>query len=323
MKKTVTIPTLLLITAVLLCIIAGCDAGPQTPAPTEDIRESTPSPSMKPTPVPTPLPYDKEKHDEVTYAIGKYKAGDHPEEKQGYEKVKVNATELFTNWIRNPLFYNIQGGYFDGEYYYVGFARSFEGRESAVIGVFDKNGEYVKESDELDIHHANSISDMGDGTLIVTDNDSDIYTMIDKTTLTLLLKGRTNFDMLSLDYCIDTGTYASCGTGYGDLCRILDYDMNLLLVRKMDFEPGSAPQNFFCTADALYAPRYIYDAQSNSYTNYIYEYSWTLGLREIYSFEAGPGVEVQSVSIVDHKAYAICGDHIRGTMVVYQLDMDC
>ena len=288
------------------------------PIETTDTAETTATDAE-----PEPRVFDQAKQDEIIRSIQAYNDGERQKEKIGYKAVSVKATLLFTNWIHQPGYTNAQGGFFDGDYYYTAFTRRVDGEETAVIGVFDRDGNYVKESQDLPIHHANAISDMGDGTLLVTDHDPNggrDYTILDKETLTVIKKDFFGFPMLSMDYCIETGLYAVCGTGHGEYCRILDSEKNVLLTRKIDFKSGTDPQNFCCTPNDLFAPRYTYHSASNTMQNYIYRYSWTLGLKEVYSIEIDPGIELEALSVVNGKMYAISSDHTNRTMAVFLLE---
>ena len=237
--------------------------------------------------------------------------------------ISVEAEHLFNAKVKQPGFSLIQGGYFDGENFYEGFVQWKNGGECAVIGVFAKDGTYVRESEELDICHCNTITPIGGGKLLIALCDSraqfQSYKILDKTTLKILDEGTLPFQFMSADYCAETGLYACTGIGYGNECWILDENMNVILDRQIVFQSGSAPQNFYPTEDRIYSPRYIYDEATGEFSNYIHVYSWDLRLKCIYSFGTeGSKQELESISVIDGTAYLICGNHNTQQLVVYK-----
>lgn len=246
--------------------------------------------------------------------------------KEDFSSRKVKADPLFSFRIDNPAYMNVQGGYFDGENYYCAFIRFFgQGEQDAIIGVFDKNGRFVKQSDVLDIFHANAISDLGDGRLLVSDCHKTaeggwIYSILDKNSLTVLEKGSVPFTAIAIDYCRENRRFAVTGEGYGVECRILDEKMNPVLKKDIAIAPYVAPQNFFCTKEILYSPKYIYE-EGVGFTNFLYLYSWNLELLDILHFDTPKQQEAEAVSVIDGTAYVQCGCHDDGKVTIYKIDL--
>ena len=268
-----------------------------------------------------------EKREAALACISAYLAGEDTGDIRQIDPEKditpIEVEHLFTAQVKKPGFSVIQGGYFDGKNFYVGFVHWVDGIESAVIGVFAEDGTYVRESEDLPIFHCNTINPIGDGKLLVAACDharkEKTYNILDKTTLTVLDEGTLPFRFLSADCCAETGLYACTGVGYGEDCRILDTDKNEILQREVVFQEGTAPQNFYPTEDLLYSPRYILDEATGEFTNFVYVYSWDLGLRRIYSFRTEANKqEVQALTVINGMMYFMCGDHEQGSLSVYR-----
>ena len=235
----------------------------------------------------------------------------------------LEVEHLFTAQVKKPGYPVIQGGYFDGMNFYEGFIHWVNGIESAVIGVFAEDGTYIRESEDLPIFHCNTINPIGDGKLLIAacehgQNDR-TYKIVDKTTLTVTGGGTLPFPFMSADFCAETGLYACTGIGYGEDCRILDSDMKEIMNRRIVFQKGTAPQNFYPTEDWLYSPRYIFHEATGEFTNFVYVYSWDLGLRRIFSFRTEASKqEVQALTVMNGTIYFMCGDHEQGSLSTYK-----
>ena len=219
-------------------------------------------------------------------------------------------------------FGNVQGGLFDGTLYYQAFAGTVNGREDAVIAVFDTDGNLIRESEPLGIWHANSLSDMGDGTILISEYHKDeegnyTWSLLDKETLTILDRGSLPFFALSFDYSTDRANYVCLH--YDDIAIFLDQDMNEFMRTTYRFSPDTASQNFRQTENGIYAVRYAWN--DGGFANYLYEYDVNLIFRQAYTFDFGGNCEIQSVSEADGEIYAFFGDHSDSHLKVYRLTM--
>lgn len=223
----------------------------------------------------------------------------------------------------NDTFYNVQGGLFDGELYYQAFVGTVDGQEDAVIAVFDRDGNLLRETGPLGIAHANALSDMGDGTIMIgecrtDENGSYTWSLLDKETLTILKRGAVPFKMISMDYSPERDIFL-CMRG-GNEAVLLDGGMNERSKITFLFDSGTYEQNFRQTADTVYAPRYIW-TDGVGFSNYLYEYDVDLLLRHAYTFDVGTEKEVQSMSVIDGAVCVFCGDHDTSCLAVYRLDI--
>lgn len=229
----------------------------------------------------------------------------------------IKTEHILTFDAPENLFDTVQGGTFDGEYYYIAFVNSYLPYETAIIVKYDKDGNEVKRSEVLPLDHANSITMLENGNLMVAhcqspDEHYYRYSIIDKDSFEIIETKDLNEPFMSIAYCKETKCFVS-GEWNGDKMNVYGENLNLLYSFNVNFR-DSFPQSYFCTKDVIYAIRCFNDG---SFHNYIYAYSYEGKTLLEYKLNIPRLTEAEAISVVDNEVYVICGDY--GNCVVYKV----
>ena len=234
-----------------------------------------------------------------------------------------NRPEIMTEHILtldapHDLFDTVQGGTFDGEYYYIAFVNTYLPYETAIIVKYDKDGNEVKRSEVLPLDHANSITLLENGNLMVAhcqspDEHYYRYSIIDKDSFEIIETKDLNEPFMSIAYCKETKRFVS-GEWNGDKMNVYTDDLQLLYSFNVSYVANSFPQSYFCTENVIYAIRCFNDG---SFHNYIYAYSYEGKTLLEYKLNIPRLTEAEAISVVGNDVYVICGDY--GNCVVYKV----
>ena len=247
----------------------------------------------------------------------------------------ISAASLFScfekNDISNPktehiltieapenLFHTVQGATFDGEYFYIAFINKYLPYETAIIVKTDKDGNVVQKSAALPLDHANSITLLENGNLMIAhcqspDNHYYRYSILDKNTFEIIKTKDLNEPFMSIAYCKEKRCFVG-GEWNGDKMNVYSKDLQLLYSFNVDYKENSFPQSYFCTDDAIYAVRCINDG---SFHNYLYVFSYEGKTLLEYKIDLPRLTEAEAVSVIDGDIYIVCGDH--DSCVIYKI----
>lgn len=245
------------------------------------------------------------------------------EDVPGVENDEVNDTSVKCEHILtipapNNLCVKVQGATFDGEYYYVAFINNYLPYETAIIVKTDKNGNEVMRSAELPLDHANSITLLENGHLMVAhcqspDGHYYRYSILDKDTFEIIETKDLNEPFMSIAYCKDKECFVS-GEWNGDKMNVYNKNLELSYSFMVDFAEGSVPQSYYCNDNAIYAIRFINDG---SFHNYLYIYSYSGETLLEYELDLPRLCEAEAVSVIGNDVFVICGDY--DNCVVYKV----
>ena len=213
----------------------------------------------------------------------------------------------------------VQGATFDGEYFYVAFVDKSDIYETAIIVKTDKDGVEVARSEELAIDHANSITILENGNLMVAhchspDENYNTFSILDSNSLELLATAELENPFMSIAYCDAKDQYVS-GEWDGKKINIYDEDLVYSHSFEVEYLENSTPQSYYCTDKAIYSVRFIFD---DGFTNYIYAYSHDGKLLLEYEIDVPTDFEAEAISIIDNEVYIICG--ANGKCEIFKID---
>ena len=213
------------------------------------------------------------------------------------------------------LFETVQGATFDGEYFYIAFINRYLPTEAAIILKTDKNGKEIKRSDVLPLDHANSITLLENGNLMIAhcqspDGHYYRYSILDKDTFEIIETKDLNEPFMSISYCKEKKCFVS-GEWNGDKMNVYGRDLSLLYSFNVSFKENSVPQSYFCTENAIYAVRFINDG---AFHNYLYAFSYNGKTLIEYELDIPRLAEAEAVSVIDGDVYVICGDYGKCTL---------
>ena len=202
----------------------------------------------------------------------------------------------------------VQGATFDGEYFYVAFVDKSDEYETAIIVKTDKDGVEIARSEELAIDHANSITILANGNMMVAhchspDEHYNTFSVLDSDSLELLVTAELDNPFMSIAYCDAKDQYVS-GEWDGKKINIYDEDLVYSHSFEVEYAEFSTPQSYYCTDKAIYTVRFIFD---DGFTNYIYAYSHDGDLLLEYEIDLSMVLEAEAISVADDYVYVICG----------------
>lgn len=230
----------------------------------------------------------------------------------------VKTEHILTIDPPNELFIAVQGAVFDGEYYYIAFVNTYLPIETAIIVKADKDGNEIKRSESLPLDHANSITLLKNGNLMVAhcqspDGHYYRYSVLDKNTFQIIETKDLNEPFMSIAYCEKKKCFVS-GEWNGDKMNVYGGDLYLLYSFTVNYKENSFPQSYFCTDDAIYAVRCINDG---SFHNYLYAFSYEGETLLEYRMDLPRLTEAEAVTLIGTDIYIICSDD--GKCVVYKI----
>ena len=234
----------------------------------------------------------------------------------------ASAEKLFTFRSSDPEYYTVQGGYFNGEYFYVAeILHGADGHEKVRILELDIDGELLRESDPLLLDHANNISYVPKwDSLLVThcqapEGHNARYSLVDPETFEITETDDLEYPFFAMAYCPSNDRFAS-GEWSGQTLDVWDGDMNPLLHRDVEY-PGSLSQGVFANAEGIWFVR----SSRNGYPAEIRVYDWDLNLLHEIPLKLSGNIEPESINIVDGEIYVIGTDWSKhvGTAFLVEL----
>lgn len=234
------------------------------------------------------------------------------------DPTSVITEHILTVSAPDNLFVTVQGATFDGEYYYIAFINKYLPTETAIIVKTDKNGNEVKRSEILPLDHANSITLLKNGNLMIAhcqspDGHYYRYSILDKDTFEIIETKDLNEPFMSIAYCKEKQCFVS-GEWNGDKMNVYGRDLQLLYSFNVRYKENSIPQSYFCTEEAIYALRFINDG---SFHNYLYLFSFDGETLLEYELDLPSLTEAEAVSVIGKDIYIICDDY--DNCVIYKI----
>ena len=231
---------------------------------------------------------------------------------------KIQTEHILTIAAPDNLFIGVQGATFDGEYFYIAFINSYLPTETAIIVKTDINGNEVQRSDILPLDHANSITLLENGNLMIAhcqspDGHYYRYSILDKDTFEIIKTKDLNEPFMSIAYCKEKKCFVS-GEWNGDKMNVYGKDLSLLYSFNVSYAANSFPQSYFCTEDAIYAVRCINDG---AFHNYLYVFSYEGETLLEYEIDLPRLTEAEAVSVISGDVYVICNDYDK--CVIYKI----
>lgn len=231
---------------------------------------------------------------------------------------RVRTEHILTVEPPSELFDTVQGAVFDGEHYYIAFVNKYLPNETAIIVKTDKNGSLVKKSEVLPLDHANSLTLLENGDIMVAhcqspDGHYYRYSVIDGESFELTRTADLDEPFMSIAYCKEKRIFVG-GEWNGDKMNVYGRDLGLLYSFYVDYAEGSFPQSYFCTEDTVYAVRCINDG---GFRNYLYGFSYGGATLLEYEMDLPRLTEAEAVSVINGEVYIICADY--GKCVVYKI----
>ena len=238
---------------------------------------------------------------------------------QAGKSYTVKGIRLFSVRSADNAYTKIQGGYFDGETYYIAALRKrSDGYEDTRIMVVSKKGKLLRESEPLSLDHANNITyNPTLDRLVVTHCHSPNghyyrYSFVDPHTLTVTKTADKNQPFFAMAYSPEKQRYASARWN-GETLDFWDKDMNHLQARSVT-QHGSLPQGVFCDGEGVY---FVRSAQ-NGHAAELRIYDWSGNLKLATPFQLADDYEPESINVVGDTTYIIADDW-KGNAVVYIL----
>lgn len=238
---------------------------------------------------------------------------------QAGKSYTVKGIRLFSVRSTDNAFAKIQGGYFDGETYYIAALRKrSNGYEDTRILVVSKKGKLLRESEPLSLDHANNITyNPTLDRLVVShchspDGHYYRYSLVDPRTLTITKTADKNQPFFAMAYSPEKQKYASARWN-GEILDFWDKDMNHLQARSVT-QPGSLSQGVFCDSEGVY---FVRSAQ-NGYGSELRIYDWNGNLKLATPLQLADDYEPECINIVGDTTYIIADDW-KGNAVVYIL----
>lgn len=234
------------------------------------------------------------------------------------DDTSVTCRYVLTIEPPESLFVSIQGATFDGEYYYVAFVNNYLPHETAIIVKTDKNGNEVMRSEELPLDHANSITLLENGNLMIAhcqspDEHYYRYSILDKDSFEIIKTEDLSDPFMSIAYCKEKKCFVS-GEWNGDKMNVYNKALQPMYSFMVNYIDGSFPQSYYCDDDAIYAIRCTNDG---SFHNYLYIYSYSGETIMEYEIDLPRLCEAEAVSVVNDEVYVICDDYDK--CVIYKV----
>ena len=234
------------------------------------------------------------------------------------DDTSVKSQHILTIDPPGNLFVAVQGAIFDGEYYYIAFVNNYLPYETAIIVKTDKDGNEVMRSAELTLDHANSITLLENGNLMVAhcqspDEHYYRYSILDKDTFEIIETKDLDEPFMSIAYCKEKECFVS-GEWNGDKMNIYNKQLQPMYSFMVDFIDGSFPQSYYCDDEVIYAIRCTNDG---SFHNYLYIYSYSGETLMEYELDLPRLCEAEAVSVIENEIYVVCDDYDR--CVIYKV----
>ena len=215
--------------------------------------------------------------------------------------------------------YTVQGATFDGKYFYTAFINKSEAKETAIIVKTDKSGVEIARSEELDIDHANSITILENGNLMVAhchsiEGNYNKFSIIDKDSLEIIVTADLLNPFMAIAYCDEREQYVG-GEWNGDKINFYDDDLVYSHSIEVEYIENSIPQSYYCTREAIYSLRFIFD---EGFINYLYAYSYGGDTLLEYELNIPENTEAEAISVIGNDVYIICGS--EGKCEIFKID---
>ena len=244
--------------------------------------------------------------------------------------VRLNPTASYVAETETETFFYsadnayriVQGGYFDGEKFFIAMTCFIDGKEITRIHVMDKEGYVIDLSEPLELSHANSITynPKIDKLVIAhcqakTQEEYYRYSLVDPHTLTITYTEDKEFPFFSMAYCPALDRYASARWG-GETIDVCDGEMNLLHTYSVE-QPKTLSQGVCADEDYICFVR----SSQNGYSAEIRVYDWNGDLVHLIPLDVPDAIEPESINIVNGVFYIACNYPGMADGVIYSLKL--
>lgn len=177
---------------------------------------------------------------------------------QGKKYAVDEYKQLLNFRTPNANYTNIQGGYFDGTKFVCALTKGSmrQNNEVGIIAEFDKEGNPIRYSKELNIEHGNNVTFVPKENAYLVSHCQpgwNVYSLIDADTLTEKSSGSLERDFFSMAYSPVLDMYAS---GFSAGQKVHTWNGDLTLAKEFDVtQPSSLSQGVFCDSEYIYFVR--------------------------------------------------------------------
>ena len=214
----------------------------------------------------------------------------------------------------------VQGGWYDGEYFYVCMYQNDNIDSRVILTKIDKDGKIVRKSGLLDLDHANNLTYNSKINKFVVShcqcNDEDRYSdysFVDPVSFKITQTGTLSRPFFSMAYCAAKDMYAS-GEWAGGVLDIWDGDLNVTSSYDEVVSDETTSQGVFADEEHIWFVR----SGKNGSQPQIRVYDWQGNLRHVIEIY-GMSVEPESITIVNGEIYVICNNEDYTGGIVYSL----
>ena len=206
----------------------------------------------------------------------------------------------------------VQGAAFDGEYFYIAFIDISDPYEKAIVVKTDKVGNEVNRSEVLPLGHANSITILEDGNIMIAHchYQGEFYnrlSVLDKDSLEIISTTDLAEPFMSIAYSDKKDQFVS-GEWDGKKINVHNDDLDYSHSFEVEYLSDSIPQSYYCTDYAIYSVRVVIDG---GFQNYLYAYSYEGETLLEYKLDLPSEYEAEAVSVIDNEMYIICGSNSK------------
>lgn len=207
----------------------------------------------------------------------------------------------------DPNYTNIQGGYFDGVKFVCALTRGSmrQNNEVGIIAEYDKNGNIIKWSKQLNIEHGNNVTFVPKMNAYLVSHCQpgwNVYSFIDADTLEKVSSGTCERDFFSMAYSPVLDKYAS---GFSAGQKVHTWNGDLTLLNEFDVEqPSSLSQGVFCDSEYIYFVRSHAGGATFSELR-IYDWNGKLKFQVDMPEWNSWSPEPEGINVIDGKIYVI------------------
>lgn len=206
----------------------------------------------------------------------------------------------------DEIYDNTQGCYYDGKTAVQAFTkRNDAGLETAILCVYDSEGNLLKYSGDLDIHHANNVTFIPEKNAYhVSHCQGEIYniffrySLVDADTLKVTETKDLEYPFFSMAYSPEMKRFAS-GEWGGETLDVWDCEFNNILHTGVE-GPLSLSQGVWCDSRGIWFVR----SKQNGVSDEIRWYDWNCKLNKVIGL-TDVGIEPEAISVIGDNVYVI------------------
>ena len=219
-------------------------------------------------------------------------------------KFSLKPGHQYVGHVKTLLKYNIydrhsivQGGTFDGTYYYVAMINNQADPETTYLFKFDSHGNLVRKSPKLMLDHANDITYVKKWNALLvshcqsSDGHYYRYSLVNPDTFAIIKTEDLPNPFFGMDYCEQRDSFVSARWG-GDTIDLWNGDLTPQQAFQVETPPGTSQG---VAADA----NYLYFARYNPNTVQVYDWDGNLSFSIPLDMEGEP----EHISIIDGIMY--------------------